>query len=66
LSGRIILGDNLDVLPRLPDGGFPLIYIDPPFGTQRPRAYTRLRTEQADDGDRVGFGGKRYRSIAVG
>ena len=66
MSGRIILGDNLDVLPRLPDGSFDLVYIDPPFGTQRTREYTRVRTEQDADGDRVGFGGKRYRTVAVG
>ena len=29
----VIEGDNLDVLPRLPDGAFDLIYIDPPFNT---------------------------------
>src|SRR5215207_3057817 len=29
----LIAGDNADVLPRLPDGAFDLIYIDPPFNT---------------------------------
>jgi site-specific DNA-methyltransferase (adenine-specific) len=31
----ILEGDNLDVLPRLPDGAFDLVYIDPPFNTGR-------------------------------
>src|SRR3954466_2725124 len=31
----VIEGDNADVLPRLPDGAFDLIYIDPPFNTGR-------------------------------
>src|SRR3954466_9384642 len=31
----VILGDNLDVLPDLPDGAFQLIYADPPFNTGR-------------------------------
>ncbi len=33
----ILEGDNLAVLPRLPDGAFDLIYIDPPFNTGRPQ-----------------------------
>jgi site-specific DNA-methyltransferase (adenine-specific) len=66
LTGRIIQGDNLEVLPTLPDASFDLIYIDPPFGTQRERKYTRLQTEQDEDGDRVGFAGKRYRTVVVG
>ncbi|HEX8123426.1 MAG TPA: site-specific DNA-methyltransferase [Solirubrobacteraceae bacterium] len=31
----LIEGDNLAVLPTLPDGAFDLIYIDPPFNTGR-------------------------------
>jgi site-specific DNA-methyltransferase (adenine-specific) len=37
LDDLILEGDNLDVLPRLPDGAFDLIYIDPPFNTGRPQ-----------------------------
>ena len=66
MTGRIIQGDNLEVLPTLADASFDLIYVDPPFGTQRERKYTRLQTERDEDGDRVGFGGKRYRTISVG
>ena len=33
----ILEGDNLEVLPRLPDGAFDLVYIDPPFNTGRPQ-----------------------------
>ena len=33
----VLEGDNLDVLPRLPDGAFDLVYIDPPFNTGRPQ-----------------------------
>jgi len=32
---RVVLGDNLDVLPTLPDGSFTLVYLDPPFNTGR-------------------------------
>jgi len=35
--GRVTVhqGDNLEVLPRLEDGSFTLIYLDPPFNTGR-------------------------------
>ncbi|HWI43097.1 MAG TPA: DNA methyltransferase [Nocardioides sp.] len=32
-------GDNLDVLATLPDGGFDLIYLDPPYNTGNDFAY---------------------------
>ncbi len=54
------------MLPRLPDASFQLIYIDPPFNTGRVQQRTTLRTEQDDDGDRTGFGGRRYRSVETG
>jgi site-specific DNA-methyltransferase (adenine-specific) len=59
-AGRILLGDNLDVLPMLADGSFQLIYLDPPFNTGR--AQTRRTVETASDagGDRTGFAGRRY------
>ncbi len=63
--GRIIHGDNLEILPGLPSGSFDLIYIDPPFNTGRDQRHTRLRVEQDRDGDRVGFAGRRYRSIPL-
>ena len=62
----IILGDNLHVLRRLPDGHARLIYVDPPFNTGREQTRTRLRTVRDDQGDRTGFGGRRYRSEVVG
>jgi site-specific DNA-methyltransferase (adenine-specific) len=62
---RIVLGDNLDVLPGLPDGLAQLIYIDPPFNTGRRRSHRRLRTRRDARGDRTGFGGRRYASELV-
>jgi site-specific DNA-methyltransferase (adenine-specific) len=61
-ADRIILGDNLEVLPTLEDGSFQLIYMDPPFNTGRRQTRRRLATERDDDGDRTGFGGHRYAS----
>ena len=66
-ENRIILADNLDILPAIESGSVPLIYLDPPFNTGRQQRRTRLRTQRDDAaGDRVGFGGRRYRSIALG
>jgi len=62
VEGEIVLGDNLDVMPTFADGAFRMIYLDPPFNTGRERTARRLRTVAASDGDRTGFGGRRYRS----
>jgi len=58
----VIDGDNLPVLGALPAGAFDLAYLDPPFNTGR--AQTRRSTSAAADptAQRVGFGGRRYRS----
>jgi site-specific DNA-methyltransferase (adenine-specific) len=33
----VLEGDNLELLPGLPDGWFDLVYVDPPFNTGRDR-----------------------------
>lgn len=63
---RIVLGDNMEVLPGLPAGGFSLIYIDPPFNTGQTQRRAQLRTVRDEDGDRTGFKGQRYRTIKLG
>jgi site-specific DNA-methyltransferase (adenine-specific) len=65
VEGEIVLGDNLAVMAGLADGAFRMIYLDPPFNTGRERTARRLRTVAASDGDRTGFGGRRYRSEAL-
>jgi DNA modification methylase len=62
VEGEIVLGDNLAVMAGYGDGEFRMIYLDPPFNTGRERTARRLRTVAASDGDRTGFGGRRYRS----
>lgn len=62
---RIILADNLTILTELPAGSCPLIYIDPPFNTGKDQRRDRIRTVHDEDGDRTGFGGKRYRTEAL-
>ncbi len=64
---RVIFGDNLDVLTSLPDGQVDLIYVDPPFNTGRVQERRSLKTVRDEEGgDRVGFQGKRYRTVEVG
>ena len=62
----IHLGDNLPILRGLADASFDLIYVDPPFNTGKTQARTSLRTVRDADGDRNGFGGRRYRSVKTG
>jgi site-specific DNA-methyltransferase (adenine-specific) len=56
----IVLGDNLPLLRELEDGSVQMVYADPPFNTGRTQARRTLATVAAPDGDRTGFGGRRY------
>ena len=58
----LIAGDNATVLDGLPAGAFDLIYMDPPFNTGRAQARRTLSVAADGSGDRIGFGGRRYRS----
>jgi site-specific DNA-methyltransferase (adenine-specific) len=58
----VLLGDNLELLPRFPDAAFRLVYADPPFNTGGAQTRRTLRVEASADGDRTGFGGRRYRT----
>lgn len=62
----VILGDNAEVLPKLPHSSFQLIYVDPPFNTGKSQERRLLKTVRRDDGDRTGFGGNRYQTEEVG
>ncbi|MGA7434543.1 MAG: site-specific DNA-methyltransferase [Solirubrobacterales bacterium] len=61
-TSQVILGDNLVELPKLPDGCFQMIYIDPPFNTGRAQSKKTIRTVADAEGDRTGFEGRRYRT----
>jgi site-specific DNA-methyltransferase (adenine-specific) len=63
---RIYFADNLPVLQQLPPSSVDLIYIDPPFNTGTDQTRTRIKTVRATDGDRTGFGGRRYATIRIG
>lgn len=56
-------GDNLSILQQyVPDDSINLIYIDPPFNTGKYQFRTEIQVEQDDEGDRVGFQGKTYKT----
>jgi site-specific DNA-methyltransferase (adenine-specific) len=57
---RILLGENLHLLPRFPDESFQLVYIDPPFNTGKRQARLTLQTTASANGDRTGFQGRRF------
>jgi site-specific DNA-methyltransferase (adenine-specific) len=59
---EILLGDNMELLPRLPDAWFQLVYIDPPFNTGKLQERRTLAAVSDAEGERVGFAGRRYRS----
>lgn len=62
----VYFGDNLEILKKIQDSSIDLIYIDPPFNTGRLQQRTQLQTVTAQDGDRTGFRGKRYKTIKLG
>src|SRR3954447_17528516 len=66
LEPCIYEGDNLELLARLPDEAFALVYIDPPFNTGKEQRRLTLATTADADGDRTGFAGRRYRTRVVG
>jgi site-specific DNA-methyltransferase (adenine-specific) len=61
-QSEVILGDNLEVLSGFADGSFQMVYIDPPFNTGEKQIRRSLSTSADEQGDRIGFGGRRYRT----
>jgi site-specific DNA-methyltransferase (adenine-specific) len=62
---EIVQGECLAWLETVPDESFQLVYIDPPFNTGKRQELRRLATTRDSEGDRVGFGGERYRTEVV-
>lgn len=62
----IYFGDNLEILKTVPDAAINLIYIDPPFNTGKTQRRTQIRTINSAEGDRTGFGARRYRTVKIG
>lgn len=65
-NGRIYLGDNLPILKQMESGCIDLIYIDPPFNTGKRQSLTQIKTVQSAQGDRKGFQGNVYETVALG
>jgi site-specific DNA-methyltransferase (adenine-specific) len=61
----VLLGDNLELMPKLDEGIFQLAYLDPPFNTGRKQQRRTLATVADPDGDRTGFQGRRYATRVV-
>jgi site-specific DNA-methyltransferase (adenine-specific) len=59
---RIVHGDNLNVLQGMAAESVELIYVDPPFNTGKRQSRKQMKTIRDEAGDRVGFGGRRYRT----
>lgn len=60
VGGQIFMGDNLELLRNLPDRSCRLIYIDPPFNTQKTQKRDRITVTRDENGTRGGFAGARY------
>lgn len=60
----VVEGENLAILPSLPDGAFTIVYLDPPFNTGR--SQTRHETHSVRGsraGSVAGFKGVQYERI---
>jgi len=66
MTNKIIFGDNLPILRSTPSETVDLIYIDPPFNTGKVQTRTQIKTIKDEEGDRVGFQGKAYRTVNIG
>lgn len=66
MQNKIYFGDNLPILKTLPSESIDLIYIDPPFNTGKSQSRKQIKTVADENGDRVGFQGRAYRTIEVG
>ena len=62
----VYFGDNLPILQSFQAACIDLVYIDPPFNTGKVQRRIQLRTELAEQGDRQGFQGKRYKTVKLG
>jgi len=64
-SCQIFFGDNLELLGEIPSGSCRLIYIDPPFNTQKVQKRDRMSVTREESGERGGFAGARYSVVRL-
>ena len=65
MTNRIYYGDNLPILQQMEPSLVDLIYIDPPFNTGKSQQRTQIQTTRSENGDRTGFGGRRYETTKL-
>ena len=65
MSNSVYFGDNLPFLQAMPTASVDLIYIDPPFNTGKVQGRTQVKTTRNEEGDRTGFGGRRYETVRI-
>lgn len=66
MSLKIYFDDNLAVLKTIKSEFADLIYIDPPFNTGIIQKRQHISTILDENGDRKGFGGRKYKTIKLG
>ncbi len=66
MPNQIYFGDNLTLLQNLPSESIDLIYIDPPFNTGHAQSRKSMKTIADENGDRIGFQGRTYKTIHLG
>jgi len=66
MPNQIYFGDNLTLLQKMPSESIDLIYIDPPFNTGHAQSRKSMKTVADENGDRIGFQGRAYKTIHLG
>jgi len=59
----VIHADNAEVLGRLPDATFRMIYLDQPFNTGKVQRRESMRVVASETGSRLGFTGRSYETV---
>ena len=62
-SLKIYFENNLKILKSMRSNSVNLIYVDPPFNTGKIRSHSIMKNVQNDEGNRIGFQGKKYSTI---
>ena len=66
MQNTIYFGDNLPILQKMASESIDLIYIDPPFNTGKSQSRKQIKTVADENGDRIGFQGRSYRTVEIG
>ena len=66
--GIVHCADGVEVARGLADESVDLVYLDPPFNTGKRQELQQIRARRAEEGegDRTGFGGRRYETVRLG